>query len=204
MAPSLAQRGSALLFFVTLSLTFQSAARSQEGVSDSVPAPQPIELAGGKLRLPVPADWKRVDPRNRIIQHEFSIAAAPGDTTPGRMTIMAAGGGVEANLARWAGQFQTAGGQPLGEDAQKIEVKKIGALTVHLVDLTGDFQDQPRGPFGPKVNRPNTRMLAAIVPLSEIRPGGGTWFIKLYGPQATIDAAAKSFATMVADLELVP
>ncbi len=155
--------------------------------------PQVLELAGGKLLLPVPGDWKVVKPRSQIIHHEFSIAAAKGDDTPGRMTIMPSGGGIKANIARWEGQFKS-----LGDDAKKIEEKKIGDLTVHVVDLTGDYQDSPRGPFGPKVNRPGYRMLAAIVPLKE----GGTWFIKSYGPKATMKAAEKGFAEMIEGVKL--
>ncbi len=160
--------------------------------------PQIVKLAEGKLLLPVPGEWKVVKPRSRIVQHEFSVAAAEGDEMAGRMTIMAAGGGVQANIDRWVGQFQTAEGKPLGDDAKKIEEKKIGDQKVHTVDLTGNYQDSMRGPFGPKVNRPNYRMLAAIVPLKE----QGTWFIKFYGPQATVKAAEKDFRAMVEGIKL--
>ena len=76
---------------------------------------------------------------------------------------------------------------------RKIGKKKIGDLEVTLVDLTGDYQDSPRGPFGPKVNIPGYRMLAVIIPLEN----GGTWFVKSYGPKATMKAAEPSFAAMV-------
>ncbi len=158
--------------------------------------PQAIDLAEGHLQLPVPARWKQVKPRSRIIQYEFSIPAVGDDENPGRMTIMAASGGLEANIARWVGQFQSSEGKPLGEDAKKVEKKMISGLEVHLVDLSGDYQDKPGGPFGPSVNRPNYRMLAAIVPTE----GRGTWFIKLYGPQETIAAAKKHFDQMLAGM----
>jgi len=162
--------------------------------------PQDIELADGKLVLPVPGDWKTVKPKSRIIRHEFSIPAAKEDKTPGRMTIMAAGGGIEANIARWAGQFQTAEGKPLGDDDKKVTEKKVGDLEVHLVDLTGTYNDSMRGPFGPKVKRPGYRMLAAIIPLKQ----DGTWFIKFYGPQATVKAAEKAFQKMIDGMTHAP
>ena len=73
------------------------------------------------------------------------------------MTIMGAGGSVEANIDRWIGQFT----QPDGSDtkkAAKIEQKKIGGQEVHLVDVAGTYKDQ-RGPFagGPVVD---TRAIA--------------------------------------------
>jgi len=158
--------------------------------------PQLVVLAQGHLQLPVHVTWKKVKPRSRIIQYEFSIPVVGDDKIPGRMTIMAASGGLEANIARWVGQFQSSEGKPLGDDAKKVEKKTIDGLEVHLVDLAGDYQDKPGGPFGPSVNRPNYRMLAAIVPTE----GRGTWFIKLYGPQKTISAAKKHFGEMVAGL----
>ena len=174
------------------------AEKPADGTAKEEIEPQIVKLAEGKLLLPVPGDWKVVKPRSRIIQHEFSIERAKDDDTAGRMTIMSAGGGVDANIDRWIGQFKNAEGGPLDEEAKKIEKKRVGDLTVHVVDLTGDFQDSPRGPFGPKVNRPNYRMLAEIVPMNQ----GGTWFIKLYGPKATIQAAEKSFAKMVEGMKL--
>lgn len=159
--------------------------------------PQVVELVEGKLLLPVPGAWERIEPRNRIIAHEFSAPAEEKDGEPGRLTIMSAGGGVEANVARWAGQFKTAEGKPLADEDKQIEEKQVAALTVHLVDLAGTFADQPRGPFGPSVDRPDYRMLAAIIPTEK----HGTWFLKFYGPKALVDAEAERFAAMIDGLE---
>lgn len=167
--------------------------------------PQMVELVEGKLLLPVPGEWEKVEPRTRIIAHEFSVPPEEKpeeetderDETPGRLTIMSAGGGVKANVARWVGQFKTSDGKPLGDDEKKVEEKQVGPLTVHLVDLAGTFRDQPRGPFGPSVERPDYRMLAAIIPTEK----GGVWFIKFYGPSKTIAAQAENFAKMIEGIE---
>ena len=203
-----------LLLFVVGPLTLDVQAKeaavadkpADSGSAKKKVEPQWIKLAEGKLLLPVPGDWKKVKPRNRIIHHEFSISAAEGDDTAGRMTIMPSGGGVEANITRWVGQFKTSDGKPLGNDAKKIEEKLIDKLKIHLVDLQGDFQDSPRGPFGPKVNRPGYRMLGAIIPLSDHPQGkgAGTWFVKFYGPKATVKAAEKAFAAMVEGVKYTP
>jgi hypothetical protein len=156
-------------------------------------SPQVIELVKDQLTLSVPGEWPAVKPGNRIIEHEFSIPPAGGDEAAGRMTIMSAGGSIDANIARWVGQFRTPDGQPLGDEEKKTEKKKFGIHEVHLVDLSGEFQDQPRGPFGPKVARPDYRMLAAIIPVEK----NGTWFVKLYGPKQTIRKAYKQFQAMI-------
>ena len=163
-----------------LSAMFILVTSSAFAQQDEAKPPTQVELADGKLTLPVAGDWKSVEPRSRIVQFEFSIPAAEGDEKPGRLTIMAAGGSIDANIARWVGQFRSADGKPLADDAKKVERKKVSDLDVHVVDLSGSYQDKAR-PFGPGVNRPDYRMLAAIVPTK----GHGVWFIKSYGPRET-------------------
>ncbi len=180
--------------------TKKSAKEAAKKTPEKKVEPQWIKLAKGTLLLPVPGNWKAGKPRNRIIHHEFSIPAAQGDATPGRMTIMPSGGGVEANIARWIGQYKTEIGKPLGDDAKKVTQKKVGDLTIHLVDVTGVYQDSPRGPFGPKVQRPGYRMLGAILPTKK----NGVWFVKFYGPKATIKAAEKTFDAMLEGVKLAP
>lgn len=83
-----------------------SNAKSDEGL-------QVVDLAQGALQLPLPVAWKKGTPRSRIVEHEFTLPKAEGDQEDGRLTIMSAGGGVEANIARWEAQFQTSNGKPL-------------------------------------------------------------------------------------------
>ncbi len=178
--------------------------------------PQAIELADGNIVLPVPSDWKQVKPRSRIIAHEFQVPIAKNEDEKqtntesaeqgsekketekeasdfGRMTIMNAGGGVKANIARWVGQFRTEDGKALDEKDTKLTKQEHGPFTVHTVDLAGTFLDKPRGPFGPSIEKPNYRMLAAIVPTNK----HGMWFIKFYGPRELIDSQAESFEQMI-------
>ncbi|MEM9353629.1 MAG: hypothetical protein AAGA92_11505 [Planctomycetota bacterium] len=175
-------------------LFFQAGAvAAQENRAAKALASQPFTIADGAFELEAPGDWKAVKPKIRLIEREFSIPAADGDEAPGRLTVMAAGGGVEANIARWVGQFRSPEGGAIAGDAKKVEKKEIAGMEVWLVELRGDYQDKP-SPFARQaVNRPNYRMLAAIVPTE----GRGTWFFKLYGPAATIEAAEKSFRSMI-------
>lgn len=53
---------------------------------------------------PRPA-WKRVKPQSGIVEHEFAVAPTEGDEQGGRVTVMGAGGSVDANIDRWFGQF---------------------------------------------------------------------------------------------------
>ena len=129
-----------------------------------------------------------------IIEHEFAIPAAKGDAADGRMTVMGAGGGIEANIERWYGQFTQPDG---GSTRERAKVKKIkaGGQDVHLVDISGTFKDQ-RGPAAPAAERPKYRMLAAIIVTQSL----GNYFVKLYGPERTVADQEKAFVTMIEGL----
>lgn len=157
--------------------------------------PSKIELAGGKLVLTAPDTWQRQRPRSRIVEHEFAIPASKGDEVDGRLTLMRAGGGVEANIERWYGQFtQPDGGST--RDRAKVKETKIAGLDVYLVDISGTYRDQ-RGPMAPAVERPKYRMLAAILDTDSL----GTYYVKFYGPQRTVAANETAFGAMIEGLK---
>jgi hypothetical protein len=129
-----------------------------------------------------------------MIAYEFAIPKAEGDEQDGRMTVMAAGGSVEANIDRWIGQFTQPDGSNTADKA-KTEEKEIAGHKVHLVDIPGTYNESMGGgPFAPGkvVERPDYRMLAAI-----IETPAASYFIKLYGPDKTIAANADGFRKMV-------
>jgi hypothetical protein len=159
-------------------------------------APRDVALADGALVFTAPSEWKSVEPANRIIEHELAVPAADGKAEgAARLTIMAAGGSVEANIARWVGQFKgTEGGAD--RSAAKTEKLDINGMPTTLVDLSGIYVDSPRGPFGPKVERPDYRLVGAIVETK----GEGVYFFKLIGPEKTVEAGAEKFREVVATL----
>jgi hypothetical protein len=164
--------------------------------ADDKPAGEKIALADGKLELTAPAAWERKEPSVRIIEHEFAVPAVEGDEEAGRLTIMGAGGSVEANIQRWIGQFEQPDGAAT-KDRTKTEKLTIDGQTVHMVDITGTYKDQ-RGPFAPAVVREDYRMLAAIIATEK----SGQYFVKLYGPKKTIAANEKAFRAFVETLEV--
>ena len=174
------------------------------------PQPKFIELAGGKIVLPVPVEWKPEEPKSRIVQYEFSAPAkafkgndkqqAAGKPPElARITIMGSGGGVEANLDRWYGQFEQPGGGAT-KDKAKLEKFEAGGQTVHYVDLTGSFKDSMgAGPFSgkPAVVRENYRMLGAIIETKEL----GDYFVKITGPANVLEELDDGFKKMLKELK---
>ena len=176
------------------------------GAADRIAVAQPavadgegvFTIADGGASLEAPATWKRVQPKSGMVETEFSIpsegkAADGGPLPPGRMTVMGAGGSVEANIERWCGQFsQPDGGST--KDKSSTKTLKVAGRDVTLVDIVGTYKDSPGGPFagGQAIDRPEYRMLAAIVEGPD-----GNYFLKFYGPAATVEKHADGFRKMI-------
>jgi hypothetical protein len=168
-----------------------SAARAEDK-----PAERNFTIGEGKVTFTAAEGWKKVEPKSRIVEAEFEIPAAKGDETPGRLTAMGAGGEVEANIARWAGQFVAPAG---AEVKPQIDKLTVGGAEIHVVSLTGTYKDSPGGPFagGKTIMRENYRMLGAIAVTKS-----GNYFLKLYGPKATIGENEKAFRAVVESIQV--
>lgn len=146
----------------------------------------------GEGKLIVPAEFKKAEAQSRIIEHEFAVSIGEGEDAPtARLTMMRAGGGVEANIDRWKGQFSGS-----AKKAGETEAVDSGKLTVHTVKVTGEYAEtMGGGPFsgGKKVKRQDYAMLGSILVDSK----GRQYFVKMIGPAAVIEANESSFKEMV-------
>jgi hypothetical protein len=101
------------------------------------------------------------------------------------------GGGVEANIARWIGQFQG-----LPADSAKRSENKVGELNVHEVRVEkGTFASGMPG--GPAKSQEGWGMRAAVV-----ETPAGNYFFKLIGPASTVDAQEANFTAFLQSLQL--
>lgn len=164
--------------------------------TDKQQTPLVFKIADDSIQLSAPGSWEKVQPGSNMVEAEFAVPKIGGDPKNGRITIMRAGGSVAANVARWASQFKNADGTPV--KSVEPTTTSVAGQTVHLVDISGTFADSMGGPFGPKTDMPNYRMLGAIIETKD----HGTCFIKFYGPQATIAANADGFKKMVTEMRL--
>jgi len=185
-----------LLCAAALSLFVYSSAMAEEKKQETGERTL-LKLADGKLTLKSPAGWKRVKPKTRIVEYEFSVPPVKGDERPGRVTVMGAGGSVEANIDRWVGKFRQPDRKSTRQRTQ-VEKKQIAGQTVHVVDITGIYRDQ-LGPFAPAKYRENYRQLAAIIVTEKL----GQHFVKFVGPRRTVAANEKAFAAMLETLQVV-
>lgn len=153
----------------------------------AVPEPS-VKVAEDKISFDYSSNWEKVKPANRIVEAELKIPRVGEDEQDGRLTIMGAGGSIEANIQRWQGQFS-------GAEAKSHKLFE----NTTLVDIEGTYMDAPGGPFSgkPKIERKNYRMLAAI-----IQTKNGNYFVKLYGPKATISKNESLFHEMIESVEI--
>lgn len=169
------------------------------GVADEPAKGPAFTIADGGFSLEAPEGFVKVRPSSGMVESEFSIpsqgkGADGAELPPGRMTVMGAGGSVQANIDRWCGQFSQPDG---GDTKEKTTTKnfKVAGSSVTMVDISGTYLDQPGGPFagGKTIQRPEYRMLAGIVET----PNAGNYFLKFYGPAVTVENHAAGFKKML-------
>ncbi|MEZ4461982.1 MAG: hypothetical protein R3E66_20130 [bacterium] len=114
----------------------------------------------GPLRWTAPATWTAAVPASSMRLAEYTLPPADG-SLPGEISIFyfgaSGGGGVEANVQRWIGQFSGADGAPAASNQSE---ETVNGMKVHRVDASGTYNP---GMAGNGVSRENHRMLGAIV-----------------------------------------
>ena len=155
------------------------------------------DSAGG-LTWKAPDAWKSQGPR-MMRAATYTVPAAAGDKEDGEMAVYyfgaGQGGGVEANIKRWLGQFEQPGGGS-SEAAAKRSKRTINGIPVTILDVTGTYMFSP-SPMSPqKTPKPGYRMLAAIAEGSE-----APVFFKFTAPAKTVTANEKAFQTMLDSLK---
>jgi len=153
---------------------------------------RPKEGAGpSEVAWDVPAGWATAPNPSSMRKATYKIKRADGDPEDGELSVSQAGGSLQANIDRWAGQFE----QKPGAESKRTE-RKVGDLKVTVVEVEGTFNaGMPGMPGG--AAKPGWALLGAIVEL----PGGASpWFFKLTGPQKTLAAAKGDFDKLVSSL----
>ena len=145
--------------------------------------------AGG-VKWTAPKHWV-LGPEKPMRAATYRVPAAGADKEDGECAVFffgpGQGGGVEANIERWIGQFEQPDGKPSGERAKR-QKEMINGLAVTTIDLSGTYAGG--GPMMGAAGQKKTgyRLLGAIVDGPQ-----GAVFFKLTGPAATVAAARGEF-----------
>lgn len=138
----------------------------------------------GTLTFTKPAAWTNRAAASSMRVADFVVPKAPGDSEDGEVIIyyFAGGGGsVEANLQRWASQFQST------KDPVRTTAT-VNGLNLTSLDVSGTYVAEMRPGSSEHYNKPGFRMRATVVETPK-----GPYFIKLTGPAKTVDSAGAAF-----------
>ncbi len=124
----------------------------------------------------------------------YEVPAAAGDSEAAECAVFyfgpGQGGGVQANVDRWLGQFQEKPATP-----PQAKKQTVAGFAVTTVEHGGTFL--AGGPMQPnKAAKPGYQLVGVIVEAPE-----GNVFFKLTGPAKTVKAARLSFDKMIGSLK---
>lgn len=155
------------------------------GLASAIRAEEKLDVAGLTFKFDSP--WAAVESsgmfRAGTLQAKVEGAEKPLEAIFYHFPGPGGGGGVEANVQRWLGQFQ-------GTPESKREELDAGGKKITLVTASGTYNDGP--PMGAKTPRENYTLLAAIVPTED-----SNVFVKLAGPKDVIAKIMDGFKKMV-------
>lgn len=168
--------------------------------------PKPVEpqtLNLGGVSASIPGEWGTQPPIGQFRIAQYGIPKAGADTGNTLLLVFhfgkGGGGSVEDNVKRWIGMMQ----QPDGVDVRKITKRATlekPKLRITTVELPGTYLDKPF-PFSPDITeRPNYRMLAAIIETTD-EAGEGPFYLRMVGPTKTVEAAKPGWEKMITSLK---
>ncbi|MEZ4447094.1 MAG: hypothetical protein R3B72_48895 [Polyangiaceae bacterium] len=133
----------------------------------------------------LPSAWSEVDHPSSMRIATFKIPKAEGDSEDAEMSVMQAGGSIDANVKRWEGQFE-------GSPAAKTEKQEVNGLEVTVVSISGTFAGGGPMMGGGGGAKENWALLGAIVNTEPPH------FFKMTGPKKTVEGSRGDFDSFVA------
>jgi hypothetical protein len=149
----------------------------------SAPGSSPTEVT-----WEAPAGWSKASNPSPMRKATYKIPRVSGDPEDADLSVTQAGGSVEANIKRWAAQFEHK------TDTKRTE-RNIGALKITIVELEGTFTGGGMPGMAPTDPKKNWAMVGAIVETTPVPT-----FFKLTGPLKSVRAARPDFDKLVGSI----
>ena len=167
-----------------------------DGPGAARPAPMPGKGAAPDERpfsWTTPSGWTETPPTAAAMQWGRIAQFDTGARSPNGAGVVctvssAIGGGLQANVDRWADQFRQADGSAV---KPKLAETARDGLTVTRVELSGVFVDPMQ-----KLESADGMLLGAIVETAD----GESIYVKLGGPRELVAAQAASFDAFLASI----
>lgn len=148
-----------------------------------------IEVGG--LVMPKPVTWVWTTPSMQFRALQYAVPAQ-GVNAPAAELVFSVfpagdGGPVDANLDRWANQFRAGAEAAPSKRAESM----VSGMKIWRIESNGDYMG-----MGAAAPRPGYMQLGAIV-----QAQGRSVFIKVVGPQQTVESNRAAFEAMIAGIK---
>jgi hypothetical protein len=152
-------------------------------------ADAPKTFKVGEFDFARPASWEWVEATSSMRKAQLKVSGA--DKKQSAEVIFfyfgeGSGGGTQANVDRWLGQFQ----EPKDKINSKVEEVKVGKLKVTYVQAEGTYMSGM--PAGPKTAQPGSMLMGAILESAQ-----GNVFVRMTGPVELVKASKTDFRKMI-------
>lgn len=160
-----------------------SAPAQNTGASGPVETTGSFEAMG--LVFPLPTGWSSVPPSNSMRMAEIRVPDAGGESV---IAVSSAGGSIEGNISRWAGQVRRAEGAPAPAEPTRLVADGV---PVTVVEFEGTYLG-----MGDGAPQDSWMMRGAIVETAQ-----GLLFLKMTGPVEPMRRAGPGFMHMVSNMK---
>ena len=153
-----------------------------------------VAETGGGLKWTAPASWKAQAQRPMRVA-TYTAPRASGDADDGECAVFyfgpGQGGGVDANVKRWVGQFEAPGGGP-ADALAKTSKGTVSGMPVTRIDVKGNYKLSGGPMMKSTGSKPGYRLLGAIVEGPQ-----GAVFFKFTAPARTVEAQQGAFEALL-------
>jgi hypothetical protein len=184
-----------LALSLTTGLACSSGSEPRQPSAEPSPA---IQAASGELVFTPQPGWIVETPTSAMRKAQYRLPHAEKDAEDASLVVTffaGQGGSPQANIDRWAGQFEQPDGRASSE-VMKNTTRTVSGMSVHDVEISGTYVAETAPGSGQHLRKEGWRMLASMVEAKE-----GPYFAKLVGPEATVARWQASYSKFVGDVK---
>lgn len=153
-------------------------------------------IVAAGLRFAAPSGWTVENPSSKMRLAQLRIPSGKEGVEDGLVTVFhfgpGGGGGVQANLNRWAGQFkQEDGADPISRATIATAESEAG-LELTTIELAGRYVTGPMSMETRSYDEPGWALVGGI-----LEGEGGPWFFKGVGPAEVVEKNRDAFLEML-------
>jgi hypothetical protein len=164
-----------------------------------------LVLAGegdSKLVFETPKEWKDAEVKGGMMapKQQWTLEKAEGDEEAPTVKLYAFGGPtgtVDDNVKRWTGQFKTKDGEAVPAEKVKKETFEVGDLKITTVEIAGTYSPMRGDP------KKGQKLIAAYIADNRKDGKAGPWFVRLDGPEKSVDKAKDAYVKWLKSAKLV-